>query len=229
MSSLIHQYDICNRFEIGIDEAGRGPMFGPLYVAGVILPTDLTEFRYDWMKDSKKFTSKKRLAEVAKHIKDHAVAWHVASVSVETIDRINIRQAVFSGMHECIREIVRKNGADNPLSDYIGLIDGNDFKPYSIYDESAETLEYMRHETFEKGDGRFCSIAAASILAKYERDTHILELCRRYPILAERYSIDTNMGYGTKVHMTAIAEHGIVDGHRRSYGLCKTAVLTPLV
>lgn len=217
---LLRHYDVQNRFEIGVDEAGRGPMFGPLYVGGVVLPVDSAEFRYDWMKDSKKFSSKRRLAEVAQHIKDHAVAWHVASVSAETIDQINIRQAVFRGMHECIREVKQKTDA-SPLSDYMALIDGNDFKPYSVYDDATETIEYMRHETFEKGDGRFCAIAAASILAKHDRDAHILELCALRPELAERYSIHTNMGYGTKVHMSAIAEYGMVEGHRFTYKIKK--------
>ena len=228
---LFHHYDSQNRFEIGVDEAGRGPMFGPLYVAGVILPKS-DDFNYDWMKDSKRFSSKKKLTEVAKYIKENAIAWHVASVSATEIDQINIRQAVFKGMHECIREIVNKTciNRETPiLTDYMALIDGNDFRPYSNYNEEADTIEYMRHETFEGGDNRFCAIAAASILAKCDRDAHILELCELNPILTTRYKINTNMGYGTKPHMEAILEHGIVEGHRRTYGACKTAELKPLM
>ena len=103
------------------------------------------------------------------------------------------------------------------------LIDGNDFTPYFIYNENTDVVDYMRHDTFESGDNRFCAIAAASILAKSERDAYITGLCDKHPILKERYSIDKNMGYGTKKHMTGIAEHGIVDGHRRTFGICKTA------
>ena len=235
-SPLARHYDVQTRFEIGVDEAGRGPMFGPLYVAAVILPKESDDsqgFHYDWMKDSKKFTSKKKIAEVAEHIKTHAVAWHVAAISAAEIDRINIRQAVFRGMHECIREVIRKTSeiTETPrLADYMGLIDGNDFAPYFVYDEAADTMEYMRHETFEGGDNRFCAIAAASILAKCDRDAHMLDLCRQFPILETRYKINTNMGYGTKPHMEAILEHGIVEGHRRTYGICKQfAEVGPLV
>ena len=235
-SPLARHYDVQTRFEIGVDEAGRGPMFGPLYVAAVVLPKESDDsqgFHYDWMKDSKKFTSKKKIAEVAEHIKTHAVAWHVAAISAAEIDRINIRQAVFRGMHECIREVIRKTSetTETPrLADYMGLIDGNDFAPYFVYDETADTMEYMRHETFEGGDNRFCAIAAASILAKCDRDAHMLDLCQQFPILETRYKINTNMGYGTKPHMEAILEHGIVEGHRRTYGICKQfAEVGPLI
>lgn len=213
-------------YEIGIDEAGRGPLFGRLYVAAVVLPKD-TSFRHQDMKDSKKFTSKTKIRQTAEYIKEHALAYHVEYVEADVIDTINIRQAVFRGMHECIRQVLAKlgqgTGQGTMTSNVLLLVDGNDFKPYMVYkegDAGNETLIQIPHITIEGGDNKYTAIAAASILAKVARDDYIAELCEAHPELIERYGIHTNMGYGTKAHLTGILEHGITQWHRKTYGRC---------
>jgi len=212
-------YDEGNPFEIGIDEAGRGPLFGRLYVGAVILPKT-SDFRHDLMKDSKRFHSKKKIREVADYIKQSALYWSVQYVEPVVIDEINIRQSVFRGMHECIRDILAKSVGAVSSDNTLLLVDGNDFKPFTQYDETSETIRSFRHETIEGGDNKYTCIAAASILAKVERDSHIAELCTLYPELVERYGIDTNMGYGTKKHIQGIETHGITQWHRKSYARC---------
>ena len=213
-------YDAENTFEIGIDEAGRGPLFGRLYVGAVILPKT-SDFRHDLMKDSKKFHSKKKIREVADYIKRAALYWSVQYVEPAVIDEINIRQSVFRGMHECIRDILTKGGDSTISSDNtLLLVDGNDFKPFTQYDATSETIVAFRHETVEGGDNKYTCIAAASILAKVERDQYIADLCLENPELVERYGIDTNMGYGTKKHIQGIETHGITQWHRKSYARC---------
>jgi ribonuclease HII len=226
---LQHAYDPeNNKYEIGIDEAGRGPLFGRLYVAAVVLPKD-SSFRHEDMKDSKKFHSKKKIQQVAEYIKTNSIAWSVKYVEPEVIDEINIRQAVFKGMHECIREILTK--LDVKLDKMPGimlLVDGNDFKPFTLYDDDKEEIRALNHQTIEGGDNKYTSIAAASILAKVERDQYIADLCELYPELSSRYKIDTNMGYGTKVHLDGILEHGITQWHRKTYGRCSGTPVNPL-
>jgi len=210
-----------NQHEIGIDEAGRGPLFGRLYVAATVLPKD-TSFRHQDMKDSKKFTSKTKIRQTAEYIKEHALAYHVEYVEADVIDSINIRQAVFRGMHECIRHVLAKL-EQGTTSNVLLLVDGNDFKPYMVYNEGdvgGETLTQIPHVTIEGGDNKYTAIAAASILAKVARDDYIAELCEAHPELVERYAIHTNMGYGTKAHLDGIAKYGIVEEHRKSYGPC---------
>jgi ribonuclease HII len=218
---MFNYYNIENRFEIGVDEAGRGPLFGRLYVAAVILPKD-SSFRHEDMKDSKKFHSKKKIQKVAEYIKTNAKSWSIQYVESDVIDEINIRQAVFKGMHECIREILSKLGEKEPLNkdEIMLLVDGNDFKPFTYYDEDVEEIRSLRHETIEKGDNKYTCIAAASILAKVQRDQYIAELCEKNPELSEKYGINTNMGYGTKTHMDGIKEYGITEWHRKSFAPC---------
>ena len=226
---LQHAYDPeNNKYEIGIDEAGRGPLFGRLYVAAVVLPKD-SSFRHEDMKDSKKFHSKKKIQQVAEYIKTNSIAWSVKYVEPEIIDDINIRQAVFKGMHECIRDVINKLHAESDETTGIMLlVDGNDFKPFTLYDDDKEEILALNHQTIEGGDNKYTSIAAASILAKVERDQYIADLCERYPELSSRYKIDTNMGYGTKVHLDGILEHGITQWHRKTYGRCTGTPVNPL-
>ena len=104
----------------------------------------------------------------------------------------------------------------------MAIVDGNYFKPYSRFDQITSTIVGLPHVTIEKGDGTYMGIAAASILAKNARDEWVLEMCQQYPILVERYGLDTNMGYGTKRHLDGIREYGISQWHRRTFGdLCK--------
>jgi ribonuclease HII len=207
-------------YEIGVDEAGRGPMFGRLYVAGAVLPKD-DSFHHDWMKDSKKFSSEKKIKTVSDYIKENAISYSIQYIEHDIIDKINIRQSVHRGMHESIREIFTKSNVkrDNTFL----LIDGNDFKPYTFYDEDREEICALPHETIEGGDNKYTAIAAASILAKVARDEYIYTLCEEYPQLVERYGLGKNKGYGTKQHLDGIREFGITQWHRKTYGLCKNA------
>ena len=211
--------------EIGVDEAGRGPLFGRLYVAAAVLPKD-TEFHHDWMKDSKKFHSEKKIKTVSNYIKENALFWSIQYIDHEVIDDINIRQSVHRGMHNSIRDILTKSSINKDKT--LLLIDGNDFKPYIVYDETIEEMKSLPHETIEGGDNKFTSIAAASILAKVARDEYIKELCDEYPELVERYNIGKNKGYGTKDHLNGILEYGITQWHRKTYGRCKEAKMNAL-
>ena len=224
MTALQIQYDANNLLEIGVDEAGRGPLFGRLYVGAAVLPKT-ADFHHEWMKDSKKFHSKKKIKEVSEYIKENAIAWSVQYVDADVIDAINIRQSVFKGMHDAIREVLLKTGNQNAFL----LIDGNDFRPFSYFDETTEQICTLPHETIEGGDNKYTAIAAASILAKVARDEYIGELCAKHPELNERYGLETNQGYGTKKHLDGILEHGITQWHRKTYGRCKESYTNPII
>jgi ribonuclease HII len=195
------------------------------------LPKDKDSFDFSEMRDSKKITSKKKIAALAEYIKSNSLAWTIQSVSAEEIDRINIRQAVLKAMRECARTLISQlmesesDTSSYRIDDFFLLVDGNDFPPYFYFDESSDTLKPVRHETVAGGDNLYASIACASILAKTARDAYILELCERNPDLKTRYRIDQNMGYGTKHHLEGIEKYGITDEHRKTYGRCNTAVI----
>ena len=158
---------------------------------------------------------------LAEYIKEKAIAWSVCYRDENAIDQLNIRQATFQAMHDSIDEAV--TFLDCPTSNMKLLVDGNDFKPYTMYDDTTEELRSLPHDTIEGGDNKYTPIAAASILAKVARDEYIEELCLEHPELSERYSIDKNKGYGTKHHLNGISEYGITQWHRKTYGQCKTA------
>lgn len=221
--SLLPIYDPSNLHEVGVDECARGPMFGRLYTAAVILPKD-ESFRHDWMKDSKKIKSRTKMRELADYIKEHAIAWHIEFAEASLIDEINIRQAVLRSMRESIRQVLQKTSSDGVML----VVDGNDFPPYMVFDDTTETLREIPSVTVEKGDGTYSFIAAASILAKNAHDEYILDLCEQYPLLKTRYSLHENVGYGTAKHMAGIREHGITQWHRKSFGACKTATMAPI-
>jgi ribonuclease HII len=227
--SLAGYYNEQNQYEFSLDEAGRGCLFGRVYIACVVLPKDLTKFVGVDIKDSKKFTSKKKINEVANFIKENVLAWHIAWVPEQVIDDINILQSVMRGMHECVRECIHectmKNG-DIEMDKCMAVVDGNYFTPYRAYDPTRECIQELSHVTIEQGDAKYIGIAAASILAKTGRDSYVEELCKENPLLVERYGLDTNMGYGTKRHLDGIREHGICQWHRKTFGEhCKNAVL----
>ena len=206
--------------EIGIDEVGRGPMLGRVYSAAVILPKD-DIFDHSEMKDSKRFSSEKKITEVAEYIKEHAIAWGVGYVDESVIDEINIRQATFRAMHMAIRECFQTfSEQDIETISFHLLVDGSDFKPYTVM-KGEYGLMQIPHTTIVGGDNKYTSIAAASILAKVSRDEYINKLCEENPILNERYGILKNKGYGTATHMAGIKEHGITKYHRKSFGICK--------
>lgn len=217
-----------NVYEIGVDEVGRGPLFGRVYTAAVILPKD-NSFDCSMVKDSKKFHSKKKIEEASNYIKEHALGWYISFEDEKKIDEINILQATQLSMHNSILEIRKlmiknfKEEGREENKDYTFslLIDGNYFKPITYLNKKTNKIESIPHVTVEGGDNKYASIAAASILAKVERDRYIDELCKEHPTLAEHYSIDSNKGYGAKKHLDGIKEHGITIWHRRSFGICK--------
>jgi ribonuclease HII len=205
--------------EIGIDEAGRGPMFGRVYAGVVVLPKD-DSFDHSQMKDSKKFHSKKKIEQVAEYIKKNAIAWAVEYEDEQTIDEINILQATQSAMHKGIKNVLSKLKEINN-DNILLLVDGNYFKPITILNKNNAKLETIKYQMIEGGDNKYTSIAAASILAKVERDRYIDDLCILNPELVEHYGIDTNKGYGSKKHMDGIKQHGITKWHRKTFGICK--------
>ena len=177
--------------EAGLDEAGRGCLAGPVFAAAVILPRD---FHHPLLNDSKQLTEQQRnlLRPV---IEKESIAWAVASVDHAEIDRINILQASYLAMHQSLDQL--------KIKPQLLLVDGNRFKAYRT----------LPHECIVKGDGRFMSIAAASILAKTHRDQFMLRLHEEYP----QYGWDQNKGYGTEAHRAAIVAHGFSPYHRRSF------------
>ena len=179
--------------EAGCDEAGRGPLAGPVFAAAVILPKD---FHHPLLNDSKKMTEKAR-ETLRPIIEKEATAWAVEMVSAEEIDTINILNASITGMQRAVRRLEVK-------PEYL-LIDGNRFKPFDGYE----------YKCVVKGDAKFASIAAASVLAKTYRDEYMRKLAQEYP----QYGWDRNMGYPTKEHIAAIIEHGYTPHHRKSFHL----------
>ena len=203
--------------EIGIDEAGRGPMLGRVYSAAVILPKDDT-FEHIMMKDSKRFHSEKKLREAAEYVKANAIKWSVAFSTEQTIDQINIRNATHVAMHEAARNIIEPN------SEYHLLVDGNDFKPFITFRD--DSVFQVPHTCIEGGDNKYTAIAAASILAKVARDDYIADICQEQPSLNERYQILKNKGYGTAAHHEGIIKYGITKFHRKTFGICRNYTAT---
>ncbi len=182
-----------NRIEAGCDEAGRGCLAGSVFAAAVILPPD---FKNDDLNDSKQLSEKKRYL-LRPVIEREAIAWAVGIVTPEEIDKINILKASFLAMHRAIDQLTVK-------PEHL-LIDGNRFTPYPD----------IAHTTVVKGDGKYLSIAAASILAKTYRDDYMDELAKEYP----DYHWTENKGYPTKAHREAIRAVGITPYHRKTFTL----------
>lgn len=220
-----------NIYDIGVDEAGRGPLFGRVYTAAVILPKN-GSFDFSKVKDSKKFHSKKKIEEAAEYIKKNALAWHVTYEDEKMIDNINILQATQLSMHKSINGTREKlnellnveDKFENKDYSYYLLIDGNYFNPITMINKDKNKLETIPYVTIEGGDNKYASIAAASILAKVYRDNYIENLCKENPELIECYGIDKNKGYGAKRHIDGIKQHGITIWHRRSFAPCKNYV-----
>lgn len=201
--------------EIGIDEVGRGPMFGRVYVAAVILPFNSLSFNYSLLKDSKKFHSVKKIKEVSGYIKNNCINYSISWKDEKEIDNINIRAATLKAMHNCIDNLIDKK------NNYYLLVDGNDFIPYTIIDNN-QMIKSLDFNCIEGGDNKYCSIAAASILAKVARDEYIEDLCQKNPKLNIYYDILKNKGYGTKNHLDGITKFGISCWHRKTFGINKT-------
>ena len=209
-----------NILEIGLDEVGRGPLFGRVYTAAVILPKD-DSFDHFKMKDSKRFHSKKKIEEMSEYIKENALAWSISFEDEQVIDKINILQATQQSMHNCIAQIVKKNPTSTS-TEYHLLVDGSYFNSYIHYNPISKKFDQLEHTCITGGDDKYTAIAAASILAKVARDQYIEELCEEHPYLDEHYSIASNKGYGAKKHMDGIEAHGITPWHRRSFRPCSS-------
>lgn len=179
--------------EAGCDEAGRGCLAGPVFAAAVILPKG---FKHPLLNDSK-LLSKDTRDELRIIIEREAKSWSVAKITPKVIDNINILNASFKAMHQAIKKL----GVEPQLL----LIDGNRFNPY----------KKIKYECIIKGDGKYASIAAASVLAKTHRDEYMLKKHKKFPF----YGWDTNKGYPTLQHRTALIEHGITPLHRKSFNL----------
>ncbi|MBK8489868.1 MAG: ribonuclease HII [Saprospirales bacterium] len=179
--------------EAGCDEAGRGCLAGPVVAAAVILPKD---FELESLNDSKQLSERRR-DMLRPIIEEQALAWAVAFVEPKEIDRINILKASFLAMHRAVQQL--------KLQPELLLIDGNRFTPYPG----------IPHHCFVKGDGRFLSIAAASVLAKTYRDAYMVELARQFP----EYRWEENKGYPTQAHRDALKVHGSTPHHRKSFRL----------
>ena len=186
-----HYYE--GMIEAGCDEAGRGCLAGSVYAAAVILPDD---YQNDLLNDSKQLTEKRRY-QLREIIERDAIAWAVGIVTPEEIDKINILNASILAMHRALDQLKVRPEAI--------IVDGNRFKKYKD----------LPHTTIVKGDGKYLSIAAASILAKTYRDDYMNELAKEYP----QYDWLSNKGYPTKKHREAIKQYGITPYHRKSYNL----------
>ena len=189
LSSLFNNLGLV---EAGCDEAGRGCLAGSVFAAAVIFPPDYRNVR---LNDSKQLSAKRRYA-LREEVQRDAVAWAVASVSPREIDRINILNASILAMHRALDQLAVR-------PEFV-IVDGNRFKPYC----------QLPYETIVKGDGKFLSIAAASILAKTYRDDYMRELHVEMPY----YGWDRNAGYPTREHRQAILTHGVTPYHRLSFG-----------
>ena len=197
---MLKNYYEQGRVEAGCDEAGRGCLAGSVYAAAVILPPD---YHNERLNDSKKLTARQRYA-LRQDIERDAVAWAVGVVTPQEIDQINILNASILAMHRALDQLQVRPEAI--------IVDGNRFKPYRD----------LPHTTIVKGDGKYLSIAAASILAKTYRDDEMVRLAQEYP----DYDWQHNMGYPTRKHRKAIRQHGVTPYHRRTFNLLGSEELT---
>ena len=191
---LLKPFLEAGRLEAGCDEAGRGPLAGPVYAAAVILPPD---FHHPLLNDSKQMTEKAR-EELRGLIEREALAWAVEEVSAEEIDRLNILWASVTGMQRAVLRL-------DPAPEFL-LIDGNKFRPFDRYGSKD-------YKTIVHGDATYASIAAASVLAKTWRDDYMRKLAAEFP----EYGWDRNMGYPTPEHIEAIRRFGLTPHHRKSF------------
>ena len=202
-----HYYE--GKIEAGCDEAGRGCLAGSVFAAAVILPED---YHNELLNDSKQLTEKKRyqLREIIEH---DAIAWAVGVVTPDEIDKINILNASILAMHRALDQLKVRPEAI--------IVDGNRFKPYFTTQGDSPSVQ-LPHTTIVKGDGKYLSIAAASILAKTYRDDYMNRLAEEYP----QYDWISNKGYPTKKHREAIRQYGITPYHRHSFNLLGDRQLT---
>ena len=206
---IIMIYSKSDLLTIGVDEAGRGTLFGNVVAAAVIMPDDLDDDLFRQIKDSKKLTFKKRRI-LADYIKDKALTYGIGTATPKEIDEINILQAAVKSMHRALYQAYKKYKFSNII------VDGNYFKPIICPDNDDEIITY---ECITKGDEKFINIAAASIIAKDFHDSEIIKLVEENPEL-NKYDLLKNMGYATLKHRTAIINHGIHHLHRKTFSSC---------
>ena len=205
----MQQYYIDNNLEIGLDEAGRGSLLGPVFTAGVILYDIKSNPPPYPIKDSKKCSPKIR-AELRKYIEQNSIAYCVEMIDSDRIDKVNILNATMEGMEKCVDNITSVISVDRLL------VDGNTFPTYM----DKFTFDFIPHVCIPGGDDKYLNIAAASILAKEYRDEYIIELCDNNNNL-NNYDIKNNKGYGTNSHMEALKEYGPTKFHRKSFKPCQ--------
>lgn len=203
MSELKKFYKSEDFIEAGLDEAGRGPLIGRVYAAAVII--DPNAELHPLLNDSKKMTRKRR-GIVREWIEENCV-YEVAYCDEKEIDELNILHATQKAMHKAIDNLI--------LEPEFLIVDGNFFRKYV-----NKNGDYVNHTTIEKGDSKYASISAASVLAKEYHDDYIEELVEEHPDLDEKYGLLSNMGYGTQKHMDGIKEYGISPFHRKSFKCC---------
>lgn len=201
---------LTNDLQAGVDEAGRGPLFGPVVAAAVVLPLTFPDDTYLQIKDSKKLSAKKREALTA-YIERHSITFGVGTASAAEIDEINILQATYRAMHRALDQAFSRKVFNNIL------VDGPNFKPY--FNRNVED-GWIQHKCVVDADNTYMNVAAASILAKTYHDRMIDEMMAADPTL-ERYGLKTNKGYGTKKHMDALILYGPSAHHRMSFAPCQ--------
>ena len=200
---------------MGVDEAGRGPLLGPVFAAAVILKPGVCT-KESGIKDSKLYHSRKGLEIAQRKVLAAARVIGVGSASVAEIDSMNIRRATHLAMHRAIASGLEQLGSEREKVKL--YIDGNDFTPYSR--PGIDTIDGVPYECVVKGDSKVDAISAASIIAKVSRDQEVIRLCEELPELRDIYGADRHKGYGTRQHLDAIAKHGVTAHHRLSFRPC---------
>ena len=203
----MEQYYEKDKIEVGIDEAGRGCLFGPVSIAAVIWSQEEPDPSII-IRDSKKMTERQKNIAYD-YIMKNAIAVSHKFIDHEEIDKTNILKSTIKGMHLCLDDITKNHNVDTIL------VDGNQFDFYCDYSDN-----YINHKCIINGDNKYRSIACASIIAKVNRDNYIKQLCDENPELKE-YDIHKNKGYGTSKHLEMIKQKGITEWHRKTYGICK--------
>lgn len=215
---------------IGVDEAGRGPLFGDVYTSAVILPVD--DFDRAILKDSKKYSSHKKITQAYDYIIENCLSYSIDFLTHREIDKYNILQATQKSMHISIRRVInaeiervkRKNNhvssraiVKDLFQKLLILVDGNYFKPFTYLYENE--LYSIKHRCVIKGDHLHKEISAASVLAKVSRDKYITSFVEDNPEYEEKYKLSKNKGYGTKEHREGIKKYGYSEFHRKTFKL----------
>jgi ribonuclease HII len=210
---MLKLFDSSTDIECGVDEVARGCLFGRVYAGAVIFGKELGDEKPPVeIRDSKKMTKKQR-EKASIWIKKNALHYGLGYCDEKYVDDHNILNAAQRAMHKAIQNL--------DIEPEALLIDGNRFNNYKHQDGSI-----IPHKCVIKGDNTFFSIACAAILAKDEHDHYIVELCEKYPDLAKRYLLTSNMGYGSKAHRDGIAKYGISQFHRKTFGICSKSYIS---